>query len=363
VLAVSVLLSGCAVGSATGTGGAPGPSAAATARRTPLASVRPVADPRAITGPDTAKAGEPDVIPAVTDPVPTLPATVTDAQGTRVRIRSDSRILALDLYGTLAATVFGLGLGPHVVGRDTSTGFPSAAGLPLVTVDGHQLNAEAILRLHPTVLITDTTLGPWDVVLQVRDAGVPVVVVDSTRTLGNATTLVHQVAAALGVRPAGTALANRLHRQITATTAAVHDLAPADRDRRLRMAFLYVRGQAGVYYLFGRGSGADSLIDALAGVDVASAAGVRGMTPLNAEALVAAKPDVLLVMTDGLKSVGGVSGLLKLPGVAQTPAGRHRRVVDMADTEILSFGPRTPDVLDALARALYAPARDTGGAG
>jgi iron complex transport system substrate-binding protein len=35
----------------------------------------------------------------------------------------------------------------------------------------------------------------------------------------------------------------------------------------------------------------------------------------------------------------------------------------MADTEILSFGPRTPDVLDALARTLYAPARDTGGAG
>jgi len=27
----------------------------------------------------------------------------------------------------------------------------------------------------------------------------------------------------------------------------------------------------------------------------------------------------------------------------------------MADGEILSFGPRTPEVLDALARAVYAP--------
>jgi len=29
--------------------------------------------------------------------------------------------------------------------------------------------------------------------------------------------------------------------------------------------------------------------------------------------------------------------------------------VDMADGEILAFGPRTADVLDALARAVYAP--------
>ena len=34
---------------------------------------------------------------------------------------------------------------------------------------------------------------------------------------------------------------------------------------------------------------------------------------------------------------------------------QHRRIVDMADGEILSFGPRSAEVLDALARAIYAP--------
>ena len=73
--------------------------------------------------------------------------------------------------------------------------------------------------------------------------------------------------------------------------------------------------------------------------------------------LVAAQPDVLVMMTDGLASVGGIDGLLeRVPALLQTPAGEHRRVIDMADGEILSFGPRSAEVIRALARALYAPA-------
>ncbi len=77
---------------------------------------------------------------------------------------------------------------------------------------------------------------------------------------------------------------------------------------------------------------------------------------MTAEALVAAQPDVLVMMTDGLESVGGVDGLIeRIPAIAETSAGAHRRVIDMADAEILSFGPRSADVISALARALYAP--------
>ncbi len=75
-------------------------------------------------------------------------------------------------------------------------------------------------------------------------------------------------------------------------------------------------------------------------------------------AIVAMDPDVILVMTDGLASVGGVDGLLKSkPAIALTSAGQHKRIVDMADGDILSFGPRSAAILDALARAIYAPAR------
>ena len=58
-------------------------------------------------------------------------------------------------------------------------------------------------------------------------------------------------------------------------------------------------------------------------------------------------------MSAGLKSVGGVDGLLKLPGVAQTPAGAARRVVDMDDGVLLTFGTRSGRAVQALADALH----------
>lgn len=343
VLLLVTTVAGCAT--------APGQLAAAPAA--PLSALKPLPDPGSVTGPGTAVLAQPDI--SAPPPAQHLPVTVTDHQGTRVTVTDTSRVLAFDMAGTLAATVFGLGLGDRIVGRDVSTGFPAAQRLPLVTRNGHQLNAEAILALRPTVILTDTTLGPWDVVLQLRDSGIPVVVLDPKRTLDNVGALVNAVAGALGAPEAGQRLSARLDQEVTAKKAEIARLAPADPARKLRVVFLYLRGQAGVYYLFGRGSGADSLITALGAVDVASEAGVEGMRPMTPEALVRAKPDVILLMTKGLESVGGADGLLRVPGVAQTPAGLHRRFVDMADSQILSFGPHTPDVLDALARTLYAP--------
>ncbi|MBB3041592.1 heme/hemin ABC transporter substrate-binding protein [Nocardioides soli] len=321
----------------------------------PLSEVTPLDDVRDWDGEVTAVAETP-VDPVADDPTPKLPVTVTDAQGTKVTVQDASRVLALDVYGTLSRTVFELGLGDNLVGRDVSTEFPEADDLPLVTQNGHELNAEAILGLDPTLIITDTSLGPWDVILQMRDSGIPVVVLDSHRGLDNAAELIRAVADSLGVSDAGKALAERTQQQIDAVTAEIAEIAPADRGQRLRTVFLYVRGQSGVYYMFGEGSGADSLIDAIGGYDVAEEIDWNGMKPLTDEGLVAAQPDLVLMMSGGLDSAGGVDGLLeRLPALAQTPAGEHRRFVTMDDSQILGFGPISASVLDALAVAVYAP--------
>jgi len=346
-----LVLAGCGTSSPQARPVAAGAAAVAPG----LSSVTPLPDVRDWDGEVTAVAETP-VDPVEADPEPRLPATVVDAQGTEVTVTDTSRVLALDVYGTLSRTVFELGLGDSLVGRDISTDFPEAADLPLVTENGHELNAESILELDPTVIITDTSLGPWDVVLQMRDAGIPVVVVDSHRGLDNVAELIHQTADALGVSQAGDALATRTQRQIDDVTAQIAAVAPADPDRRLRTVFLYVRGQSGVYYMFGEGSGADSLIDAIGGYDVAEEIDWRGMRPVTDEGLVAAQPELVLMMTGGLDSAGGVDGLLKrLPALADTPAGRHRRFVAMDDAQILGFGPVTAGVLNALAVATYAP--------
>ena len=47
--------------------------------------------------------------------------------------------------------------------------------------------------------------------------------------------------------------------------------------------------------------------------------------------------------------------LEQLPALANTPAGQNRRIVDIADSQALSFGPSSAQTLEALAVAIYAP--------
>ncbi|MFT4288868.1 heme/hemin ABC transporter substrate-binding protein [Nocardioides sp.] len=321
-----------------------------------LSDAKLLDDPKAYEGPTHAGLAEASIDPIADHPAQALPVTVTDAQGTKVKVTDTSRILALDLYGTLSQTVFNLGLGDYVVGRDISTQFEEARDLPLVTENGHELVAEKILELNPSLIITDSTLGPWDVILQMRDAGIPVVVTDSTRSMDNLASLTEEVAAALGVPEEGTELGERIQAEADAKIAEIAAIAPQNLTDKLRMVFLYVRGQSGIYYMFGEGSGADSLITALGGYDVAGEIDWSGMKPVTDEGIISAQPDLILMMTKGLESVDGVDGLLdRLPALQQTPAGQKRRIVDMSDTAILSYGPRTAEVLNALAVAIYAP--------
>ena len=118
-----------------------------------------------------------------------------------------------------------------------------------------------------------------------------------------------------------------------------------------RVAFLYLRGTSSVYLIGGPGSGADSLLQSLGAVDVGAAQLERPFNTLTAESLAALNPDVILVMSKGLESVGGVEGLLALPGVAQTNAGKNSAIIDVDDSLLLSFGPRTPSLVQALADA------------
>ena len=284
-----------------------------------------------------------DIRPVTAAEDPALPTTVESTDGTQVTITDATRIVPLN--GSLAEIVFSLGLGERVVARDGSTTFGEAAALPAVS-KGHDISAEGVLSVSPTVVLGDTRTGPPEVLEQLRDAGVPLVLFDEAWTIDDIAPRITAVAQALGVPAAGGELNER-------TAAEIAAARPEAADRSLRVAFLYLRGTAGIYLLGGEGSGADAMIEAVGARDVGAEMGLKPFTPLTSEALVEAAPDVILVMEEGLESVGGVDGLVALPGVAQTPAGRNRRVVAVEDGLLLNFGPRTAGALQILADALF----------
>lgn len=354
VLAGALILTGCQTGNPHGDH-----DASAAVSLPPLSELEPIADPTSWEGPSTAVVGAPSIEPVSDHPEQQLPATVTSRDGTgdtEVTIEDTSRLLALSLTGTLAELVHAYGLADSLVGRDISTNLPGYDDLPVVTKQGHSIDAEGVLALSPTLILTDGSIGPTDVVLQLRDAGIQVVTVSRAKDPETTYALAREVAAALGVDSLADELIDGLQRAIAEKEAEIARLVPSDPALRPRVAFLYVRGTAGVYYLFGEGSGIDSMIESLGAVDVAKEIGWVGEKPMTDEALVALNPDILLVMTKGLESAGGVDGLIEAqPSIALTTAGEHRRIIDIEDTIIFAGGTRIPDVLDGLARAIYAP--------
>ncbi|MBC9943744.1 ABC transporter substrate-binding protein [Leucobacter sp. cx-328] len=355
VAALTLGLTGCQVGTEAGT-------TDATVREEialpPMSELTPLADPTSYVGPTNVVVSGPVVEPISNTPEPELPVTVVskDRGGDKeVTVTDDSRIIALSQTGEIAEIVHTFGLGDNLVGRDVSTDFPGSEDLPLVTKGGHEIDAETIMSLNPTVILTDGSIGPLDVLLQLRDLGIPVVMVDRAVDPETSFNASKQIAAALGIPSVADEVNEKLAAEIAAKEAEVEQLVPADESKRPRVAFLYVRGTAGIYYLFGEGSGADSLINSVDALDVAQEVGLTGEKPMTDEALVALDPDVILVMTKGLESANGVEGLIKAqPSIAQTTAGKNNRIVDIDDTQMFSYTQRA-NVIDGLARALYAP--------
>lgn len=278
-------------------------------------------------------------------PVPELPATVTDLQGNQVEVTDVSRIIPLN--GDITEIIFALGLGGNVVATDTSATYPAeAVALPKI---GYQrtLAAEGILALNPTLVIGTETAGPPEVLEQIAGAGVTVVIYPELTTIEDVPVKIQMVADALGVPQAGEALAAQTQAEIEEARALLADVAEAP-----SAMFLYVRGTS-TQLIGGLGTAASSMIVAAGAVDAGAESGIMGYQPMTAEALAAAQPDVLILLTAGLESVGGITGLLEIPGIAQTPAGANEHILDFDDLYFLGMGPRTGQALHDLILGLH----------
>lgn len=262
-----------------------------------------------------------------------------------VTISDTSRIVTLN--GDLNEVVYALGLGDAVVGNDLSATYPpETLELPKI---GYQrtLNAEGILSLGPTLVIGNEQAGPPETLAQVRGAGVAVTILPDYTTLDGAARKVMTVGQVLGIADRAADLAVQIEAELSAARA----LIPAGVEPP-RVAFIYARGPD-ILFIAGRDTPSESLIRAAGGIDAGAEAGLVDFTPLTAEGLAAANPDWLILTVDGLESVGGVDGLLEIPGVAQTAAGSLRRVLVFDDLAFLGLTPRVGAVLESLIESLY----------
>lgn len=249
--------------------------------------------------------------------------------------------------GGVTETVFALGHGAEVVAVDSSSVFPEAAlRLPQVGYQ-RQLSAEGVLAQRPTLVVLSADAGPPAAVAQLKASGVPLVIVADGHSLDGARQKVTTIAAALGTPERAGPVLQKL--DVDVATAA--PVVARNRARPVRVLFVYSRGGASVQ-VAGSDTAADAMVALAGGVNAINA--FSGYRPLTAEGAVLAQPDVILLPARGLAASGGVDGVLALPGLKDTPAGRARRVIAVDDLLLLGFTPRVGEGIGALAQQLAA---------
>lgn len=253
---------------------------------------------------------------------------------------SSKRIVAL--ANGSAEIISALGYKENLIGRDIASTDADLKSVPVIT-SGHVVIAEKIISLNPDLVLIDKATGPAGAIAALKSANILVKEIPEAWQLSDISMRVASIADAIGAPQAGAKLATELQSAISTVKGV---------GNKTGVVFLYLRGGSAIYLVGGKGSGADSLISAIGAVDLGAAQLPNPFNPMSSELILKLNPDVILVMSKGLQSVGGISGLTQLPGIAQTGAGKSKRIIAVDDSLLLSFGPRTPDLLNRLAAAL-----------
>ena len=248
---------------------------------------------------------------------------------------SSNAMRLISIGGALTEIVYLLKANTQLVGVDATSIYPTAATrLPNVGY-ARNLSAEGILALRPTQLIATEDAGPPIVLRQIGDAGIPVSmlpsghqfidVINRVRTIGR---LVHKTDAA-------EVLASRLLLEWSSTQKRVAN----SKINNTRVLFILSQNPSQLM-VGGEKTSAAAMI-AYAGARNAITR-VSGFKPLTPESVIAANPDVIVLTDQGMKAVGGISGVLRFPGVKQTRAGKEQNIISLEAMYLLGFGPRMP---------------------
>lgn len=257
-------------------------------------------------------------------------------------VRAD-RVITLG--GSVTEIAVALGAKSRLVARDTTSNFPaSVEDLPDVGYI-RALSPENILALDPSLIIAEGDAGPPEAVEVLKSAGIPFVLVPEASDPAGLAAKIAAVADALALTAEGEALAAT----VTAGLASAQSRAAGIAAPKRVLFILSLQG--GRVMAGGAGTEADGIIRLAGGVN--AAADVQGYKPMTDEAVLAARPDAILMMDrEGDLSISDAD-VLAQPALLQTPSAQTGTILRMDGMLLLGFGPRTPMAAQQLYDALY----------
>lgn len=246
----------------------------------------------------------------------------------------------VSLSGAVTETIAALGGEDQLVGVDVTSTFPGSVKAHAQDL-GHirSITLEPIVALQPDVVVAGAKDFNPEIQAKLKEAGVELKLIDHEYSVQGAKNLIRTVGELLG-KTDTKALSDKID----------SDLAQVQKfEKTPKVLFIYARG-AGTLMVAGDKTPFTEIVKLAGGENAVT--GFEDFKPLTPEALVQGNPDVILLFDSGLASLGGVDGLLAVPGVAQTTAGKNKAVIALDGGLISNFGPRTGEAALALNKAL-----------
>lgn len=269
-----------------------------------------------------------------------LPCTAAAADA-----QAPARVVSLT--PSITETLFALGLGSRVVGVSTSCDWPpEAASLPKAGSFSEPV-AEAIVALHPDLVLTSPSPGNETAVRAIERSGVKVAVVGGDGSVADVKRAILDVGRAAGAAAAAEALVAGLDARLEAVRGRAAALP--------HPATAVVVGREPLV-LAGPASYLGELLALAGGANVADKVGGR-WPRVGMEFLVVQAPEVLfdLSLSMGENAAGGTPGdrTAGWAGASSIPAVAHGRVVGDTASVLLRPGPRLAEAAEALFVGLH----------
>ncbi|ESY19554.1 MULTISPECIES: hemin ABC transporter substrate-binding protein [unclassified Mesorhizobium] len=253
-----------------------------------------------------------------------------------------SRIVAIG--GSITEIIYALGEEGHLVARDSTSRYPAAAvALPDVGYM-RQLSPEGVLSVNPSGILALHGSGPKEAVDVLKKSSVPFIDVPEHYSHDGILEKIRIVGKALGVD----AKAETLIAETDAKLKAAEKQTASIKQRKRILFVLSIQG--GKILAAGTDTAGDGIIK-LAGA-VNAVEGFSGYKQMSDEAIVTARPDVILAMKNAGPPIAEAE-LFAIPSITSTPAGEGRKLILMDGSYLLGFGPRTSDAIHDLAASLY----------
>ncbi len=232
-----------------------------------------------------------------------------------VSVKANARRI-VSIGGALTEILYALQAQSELVAVDTTSSFPDAAQkLPNVGY-ARSLSTEGVLAMAPTMILATEDAGPPGVIRQLTASGIPVNIVAANHRFQGLLDRVSRIGDLTG----RAATASKLVQQLESEWQSVQTMLKNHKERR---ALFILSHSASQIMVAGKDTSAQAMMDYACITNAVD--GFSGYKPLTPEAVIAAKPDIILVTDQGLNAVGGVDGILKMPGLSRTPAGQKSR--------------------------------------